>query len=55
MKDLTESKISSEKIYSGGLLKVRKDTVSLPNGSTSTREYIRHPGAFVILPLLNKL
>ena len=52
MKDLTESKISSKKIYSGDLLKVRKDKVSLPNGSTSTREYIRHPGAVVILPLL---
>lgn len=54
MKDLIESRISSEKIYSGDLLKVRKDTVSLPNGSTSTREYIRHPGAVVILPLLKK-
>ncbi|MBF89780.1 MAG: ADP-ribose pyrophosphatase [Candidatus Marinimicrobia bacterium] len=52
MKDLTESKISSEKVFSGNFINVSKDTVSLPNGLTSTREYILHPGAVVILPLL---
>ena len=52
MKDLTESKVSSEQIFSGLLLDVRRDEVSLPEGGTSVREYIRHPGAVVIIPIL---
>ena len=52
MKDLTESKVSSEKIYSGRLLDVRRDEVSLPDGGVSVREYIRHPGAVVMIPVL---
>ena len=52
MKDLTESKVSSEQIFSGRLLDVRRDEVSLPEGGTSVREYIRHPGAVVMIPIL---
>lgn len=49
---LIESEISSESVFDGVLLKVRRDTVRLPDGKTSTREYIHHPGAVVILPFL---
>ena len=52
MKDLTESKVFSEQIFSGRLLDVRRDEVSLPEGGTSVREYIRHPGAVVMIPIL---
>ena len=52
MVDLTEKKIFSEKIYQGRLLDVRKDEVRLPNGKTSTREWIKHPGAVCIIPIL---
>lgn len=52
MKDLTESQLSSKKVFSGRLLDVRCDEVLLPKGGISTREYIRHPGATVIIPLL---
>ena len=52
MSDLTEKKIFSEKIYKGRLLDVRKDKVRLPNGRTSTREWINHPGAVCIIPIL---
>ena len=48
---LFESKISSEKIFSGALLHVYKDKVSLPDESTSYREWIDHPGASAVLPV----
>lgn len=49
---LIESEISSETIFKGALLNVRKDAVRLPNGHESIREYIVHPGAVVILAFL---
>ena len=52
-KHLTESFIDGELVYDGKLLKVRKDVVRLPNGGEATREYFRHPGAVVIIPLLD--
>ncbi|MES2547631.1 MAG: NUDIX hydrolase [Pseudomonadota bacterium] len=50
--DLTEHLISSETIASGGMLTVKRDQVRLPNGHASQREYVTHPGAVVIVPLL---
>lgn len=50
---LIESELSSETIYRGALLHVRKDRVQLPNGNESVREYIIHPGAVVILAFLD--
>jgi len=49
--DLTETQLDSEWLCRGKLLHARRDTVRLPNGHTSTREYIVHPGAAVILPV----
>lgn len=51
--DLTEHCISSETIASGGMLTVKRDQVKLPNGHQSQREYVVHPGAVVVLPILN--
>jgi ADP-ribose pyrophosphatase len=51
--DLTEHLISSETIASGGMLTVKRDQVRLPNGQQSQREYIIHPGAVVVVPLLD--
>lgn len=50
---LVEKKISSELLCEGDFLKVRRDQVSLPNGNTATREYVVHPGAVVVIPLLD--
>jgi ADP-ribose pyrophosphatase len=50
---LIETQLSSERVFDGALLHVRKDTVSLPNGATSIREYIVHPGAVVIMAFLD--
>jgi ADP-ribose pyrophosphatase len=50
--DLTEKQLSSQTVYRGGLLHVKEDQVQLPNGHSARREYILHPGAVVIIPLL---
>jgi ADP-ribose pyrophosphatase len=50
--ELAETFLDGEEVYSGRLLKVRRDRVRLPDGSESAREYIRHPGAVAIVPLL---
>jgi len=48
---LAEKKISSGQVYNGPLLKVYADEVQLPNGTTSTRDWIKHPGASAIVPV----
>ena len=52
MSDLKESTISTTVVYKGDFLDVRQDEVLLPNGETGTREWINHPGAVVIVPIL---
>lgn len=49
--DLTEKTLASELIYDGKVVHLYKDTVSLPDGGSSTREIVRHVGAVCILPL----
>ena len=51
--DFTEHKLSSERVYEGRLLKINKDRVKLPDGGESTREYVVHPGAVAIIPILD--
>ena len=51
--DLTEKTIESKRIYEGRVVNLRVDTVSLPNGRTSTREIIEHNGAVAIVPMLD--
>lgn len=51
-KSLVEKRISSEPVFDGILLHVRKDEVKLPNGHKAVREWIKHPGASAIIPLL---
>lgn len=51
--NLDEIRISGEDIYNGVLLHVKKDRVKLPNGNESGREYIRHPGAVAVVPVLD--
>ena len=47
--DFTETMVSAETVFEGKLLHVRRDTVSLPDGGQATREYVRHPGAAMIV------
>jgi len=39
-------------VFDGALLHVRRDRVRLPNGAMATREYVEHPGAVLIVPIL---
>ncbi|HSH54548.1 MAG TPA: NUDIX hydrolase [Methylotenera sp.] len=50
--NLTEHCINSETIAAGGMLTVKRDQVRLPNGNASQREYVTHPGAVVVVPIL---
>lgn len=47
--DLKETKISSEPIYEGSFITIRRDTIRLPSGKESMRMVIRHPGAACVL------
>lgn len=51
-KILDEKFETGEEVFHGRLLKVHRDTVTLPNGVKTTRELIRHPGAVAIVPVL---
>lgn len=49
--DLSEQTLSSEPVYDGVLLHVRRDVVRLPDGEESVREWIEHPGASAVVPI----
>lgn len=48
---LKENYISGEEIFDGAIMHIVRDTVSLPNGNTATREVLRHVGAVCIVPV----
>ena len=50
---LLETWAASEEILNGHFLQVRRDTVSLPDGKHTTREYVIHPGAVMIIAQLD--
>lgn len=50
---LRETQVESQQVYKGHFLDVRRDVVRLPNGRTSQREYIVHPGAVMVVPILD--
>jgi ADP-ribose pyrophosphatase len=50
---LKEEGIASEQLFKGNFLHAKRDTVRLPDGKSATREYVVHPGAVVVVPLLD--
>lgn len=50
---LKEERIDGTVLFKGNFLEARRDTVRLPDGHTATREYVVHPGAVVVIPLLD--
>jgi len=48
-----ETFVSGEQVFKGALLDVRRDVVALPGGQRATREYVVHPGAVVVVPILD--
>ena len=51
-KHLVETKLSQEELLKGRFLHVVRDTVRLPDGGTATREFVLHPGAVAVVPIL---
>lgn len=49
--DFTEKTIDSQSIFEGRIIKVRLDTVLLPNGKQSTREIVGHASAVAVVAL----
>ena len=50
---LSERRLAGQQVYCGDFLDVRRDTIAFADGSTAMREYIVHPGAVMVLPLLD--
>lgn len=50
---LVERLIEGGQVYCGNFLDVRRDRVLLPDDREAQREYIRHPGAVMVVPLLD--
>lgn len=50
---LRETTVSVEQVWQGRFLDVRRATVALPSGARATREYIVHPGAVMVVPILD--
>lgn len=51
--DLIEVELSSEAVFDGVLLKVRRDQARLPSGNAAVREWVDHPGAAVMIAQLD--
>jgi ADP-ribose pyrophosphatase len=51
--DLKETCLETTLVYEGGFIRVHKDSVLLPDGAVSSREYINHPGAVAVLAILD--
>jgi ADP-ribose pyrophosphatase len=49
---LEEVTLTSERVFDGHFLHVNRDMVRLPDGKQASREYILHPGACMLIPLL---
>jgi ADP-ribose pyrophosphatase len=49
---LIETQKSSEEVFKGRFLHAFRDQITLPDGGAATREYVVHPGAVMVIPLL---
>jgi ADP-ribose pyrophosphatase len=49
---LIEQRLASQELFKGRFLHAFRDTVRLHDGGEATREYVVHPGAVVVVPLL---
>ncbi|WP_225721609.1 NUDIX domain-containing protein [Candidatus Vallotiella sp. (ex Adelges kitamiensis)] len=50
---LSEIRLDGQILYESNFLTLKRDTVRLPNNKIATREFVEHPGAVMILPILN--
>lgn len=52
MEHLQERQVDSAELCKGSFLHARRDTVELSTGALTTREYVVHPGAVMVVPLI---
>ncbi len=52
--ELTEKTLSSESIFEGKIVRLKLDSIELPNGNTATREVVNHPGGVTVVALTDK-
>lgn len=52
---LTEDRVDSHELFRGLFLHAKCDHVRLPDGTLAAREYIVHPGAVMVIPLMDTL
>ena len=50
---LIERKLAGQELFKGNFLHAFRDTVQLPDGKQATREYVTHPGAVMMIPMLD--
>lgn len=50
---LVEHFVRGEQVFAGHLLDVRRDVVTFADGHQALREYVVHPGAVVVVPILD--
>lgn len=51
--DLEEVSVQAEHVFDGCFLRVWRETVRMPDGALAQREYIKHSGAVMVIPLLD--
>lgn len=51
MRNLEEKTISTKSIFQGKVISLQVDQVELPNGNTSAREIVKHPGAVAVVAI----
>lgn len=51
MKKFEEKTYHTETVYTGKIVQLNIDSVTLPDGNTSKRELIKHPGAVAVIAL----
>lgn len=50
---LLERFVDGAQVFAGRLLDIRRDTVAMPDGRHAIREYVVHPGAVLVVPILD--
>ena len=50
---LVETRLEGESVYDGNFLKIKRDVVRLPDGKPTTREYVLHSGAVMVIPVFD--
>ncbi|MBN2909781.1 NUDIX hydrolase [Polycladomyces sp. WAk] len=54
MSRLEEKTVKSQTIYEGNIIRVQLDQVILPDGGTSQREIVKHPGAVAVVAITDE-